>query len=391
MNSNDKDPSQNLSSPYYLHPGENPGLVLVTPPLNGTNYHSWSTGMKRALLFKNKVKFINGDITKPTQNESIFDAWERCNMMVITWITNTLTPQIRQSTIYIDNAQKLWEDLRERFSKGDNFRIYDLLQEVNSIKQGERNITDYFIDLKVLWEELEFLRPIPSCTCNIKCSCHVNKIDTDYRELEYVMCFLKGLGELYTNVRTQILLMEPLPNINKVFSLILHQERQLSGSSCSDVKIHTDSTHQQQRKSHVLENFHSNTWKLHGRVRGKGKGKGRAEQCRSFHKLYHIADGYYSKHRYPLWMKQKNKNAINEIGAENSFNHAIEENDLKHHQIVVNQTNDSLTDEQIQQLLKFLQTSEMKINQISVANGEPCTQQSKKDSESEYIEDNWSN
>ncbi|XP_054795618.1 uncharacterized protein LOC129301070 [Prosopis cineraria] len=39
------DPTQNLASPYYLHPNENPALVLVTPALNGLNYH-YHTGQE---------------------------------------------------------------------------------------------------------------------------------------------------------------------------------------------------------------------------------------------------------------------------------------------------------------------------------------------------------
>ncbi|MCI78498.1 hypothetical protein A2U01_0099768, partial [Trifolium medium] len=34
---------------YFLHPNENPSLVLVTPPLSGPNYHSWSRAMTMAL------------------------------------------------------------------------------------------------------------------------------------------------------------------------------------------------------------------------------------------------------------------------------------------------------------------------------------------------------
>jgi len=53
---NEQDPSKNdqrnPASAYYLHPGENPGMVLVTPHLDGTNYHSWSRAMKRELLSK---------------------------------------------------------------------------------------------------------------------------------------------------------------------------------------------------------------------------------------------------------------------------------------------------------------------------------------------------
>lgn len=50
------DPSVN---PFYLHPGENPGSVLVTPLSDGRNYHDWSKDMLMALKTKNKVGFVN--------------------------------------------------------------------------------------------------------------------------------------------------------------------------------------------------------------------------------------------------------------------------------------------------------------------------------------------
>jgi len=49
-------------------------------------------------------------------------------------------------------------------------------------------------------------------------------------KIQYVICFLEGQHENYSNVKTQVLLMEPLPNINKAFSLIMQQLRQHSNS-----------------------------------------------------------------------------------------------------------------------------------------------------------------
>ena len=78
----DEDPS----SPYYLHPSENPSLVLVTSPLTGLNYHTWYRAMRMALLLKNKLKFMDGTIQVPARNDVTFQAWERCNTMVTSWI-----------------------------------------------------------------------------------------------------------------------------------------------------------------------------------------------------------------------------------------------------------------------------------------------------------------
>jgi len=84
------DPCLNLTSPYYLHLRENPGLVLVSPSLNETNYHTWSRNMKKALLFQNKLKFV--DLSLSSRSDSSFEACERCNVMVLSWISRILSP-----------------------------------------------------------------------------------------------------------------------------------------------------------------------------------------------------------------------------------------------------------------------------------------------------------
>jgi len=86
------------------------------------------------------------------------------------------------------------------------------------------------IYLKILWGELESLRPIPHYNCDVWCQCDLSKSSMKYREIEYVICFLKGLNDDYNHVHTQILLMEPLPSINHAFSLIIQEERQSNGN-----------------------------------------------------------------------------------------------------------------------------------------------------------------
>jgi hypothetical protein len=54
------EPTLDHSSPYYVHPGDGPSSVTVAPPLTGSNYHSWSRSMKRALGAKLKLDFIDG-------------------------------------------------------------------------------------------------------------------------------------------------------------------------------------------------------------------------------------------------------------------------------------------------------------------------------------------
>lgn len=182
------DPSQVPGSPYYLHPGENLGAVLIEIQLTETNYYNWSKATRRALSSKKKIRFIDGDLPAPPKIDPLFEAWETCNNTVVSWITRTLSPNIAQSTISIDNARDLWLNLQDRYSKGNHFWISNLLQELHSMKQDDRTLSKYFTDMKKVWDELEHLKPTPSCSCTVPCTYALSSAAKQFKDTKYVIC-----------------------------------------------------------------------------------------------------------------------------------------------------------------------------------------------------------
>ena len=85
--------------------------------LDGANYHAWSRAMKRAMISKNKHKFLDDNVKTPEQGTALHDTWERCNMMAISWLTHTMNTQIAQSVMYIENAKDVWDDLANVFQR----------------------------------------------------------------------------------------------------------------------------------------------------------------------------------------------------------------------------------------------------------------------------------
>jgi hypothetical protein len=144
--------------------------------------------------------------------------------MIMYWLSNAVESKISQSILWMDTASEIWQDLKERFYQGDIFRISDIQEEMYTLKQGDATISSNFTKMKKLWEELDNFRPILDSTCVDKC----NAISTmkKYRDSDQVNHFLKGLNEQYSPVRSQIMLMDPLPNIGKLYSLLAQQERQ---------------------------------------------------------------------------------------------------------------------------------------------------------------------
>lgn len=49
-----------------------------------------------------------------------------------------------------------------------------------------------------------------------------------FRDQDKVLKFLKGLNEQFSHVRSQIMMIEPLLNLEKSFSIVIGQEKQLT-------------------------------------------------------------------------------------------------------------------------------------------------------------------
>lgn len=79
--------------------------------------------MIRAFGAKNKLKFIDGSLEIPDEDDLNRNAWERCNHLIQSWIINFVSPQIAQTLVFHENAIDARSDLNERFSKADRIRI----------------------------------------------------------------------------------------------------------------------------------------------------------------------------------------------------------------------------------------------------------------------------
>ncbi|XP_070049386.1 uncharacterized protein [Nicotiana tomentosiformis] len=85
------------SSPLFLLSSDVPRVSLFSTPFSGTGFRGWRQNMIVSLSTRNKIGFIDGKIVKPRENSPQFRQWDRCNNMVISWLTNSLTPDIAES------------------------------------------------------------------------------------------------------------------------------------------------------------------------------------------------------------------------------------------------------------------------------------------------------
>ena len=130
--------------------------------------------------------------------------------MVLSWLLNSVSKEIAGSITYINTSRDMWIDLKERFSRKNGPCIYQLKKAISSLSQEQVSVNAYYTKLKALWDELS---NYGTCTCGNQKS-------------EYVSQFLMGLNDSISYIRGQILLLDPLPSITRVFSLIVQDEEQ---------------------------------------------------------------------------------------------------------------------------------------------------------------------
>ncbi|XP_075636898.1 uncharacterized protein LOC142609167 [Castanea sativa] len=153
--------------------------------------------------------------------------------------------------------------------------------------QGDQSLTDYFTQLKVLWDQLQNLSPFPQCTCG-QCVCGINQRLKNLQAKKSTMKFLMGVNDALSQVKTQILLMDPLPSVKKAHSLFIQEEMQRFVTN----RVRVESTVLATKSS--SNNF-------------KGKERPVGTHCG---KMGHIVDKCYKLHGFPPGFKFKNnKNA----------------------------------------------------------------------------------
>ncbi|XP_050920116.1 uncharacterized protein LOC127137731 [Lathyrus oleraceus] len=293
--------------------------------------------MKRALGGKMKIEFIDGSLPVPADSfDPSLRAWNRCNMLVHSWIMNSVSDSISQSIVFMENALDVWNDLKERFSQGDLIRIFELQQEIYNLKQETKSVIDFFSNLKILWEELDLYLHLPTCTCRIKCSCEAMRSARSHHQLLQIIRFLIGLNDQFVVVKPQILLMDPLPTMNKIFSMVIQHKRQIQ------LPIPND-------ESQTLINVADS--KRFGARNNAFKHVIRV--CTFCGKTNHTVENCFKKHGVPPHMQKQFQNSANNVASDGN------DDGSSSHGADIKSDNSPMTQGQFSALMDLLQKSSL--------------------------------
>ncbi|XP_057983248.1 uncharacterized protein LOC131168072 [Malania oleifera] len=186
---------------------DNTVFPLSLEKLNGKNFREWAQSMKLVIERKGKLGYLTGERRKPDPSDAIvLQRWRSENSMVTTWLVNSMQPSIGKIYLFLPTAKEVWEAVHETYSDGKSYsQIFDLKTRLWQMRQGERGVTEYFMEMSHLWQELD-LSIDEERECSGDSTRHQRRLKN-----ERVFEFLAGLNRELDDVRGQILGRRPLP------------------------------------------------------------------------------------------------------------------------------------------------------------------------------------
>ncbi|RVX14877.1 Retrovirus-related Pol polyprotein from transposon RE2 [Vitis vinifera] len=172
-------PKREMNSPFFLGTGDRPGDFITPTRLRGDNYDDWAFDIQLALEACRKFEFLEGTITGPQPPYTQSD-WNTVNAMLVSWITNTIDPEVKSTLSKFRDAKRLWEHLKQRYAMVNGPRIQQLKTSIAKSRLEQGKLHD----------------------------------------------FLMGLNtDLYAQLRTNILSQDPLPSLDRAYQLVIQDER----------------------------------------------------------------------------------------------------------------------------------------------------------------------
>lgn len=276
-----------FDDPLYLHPSDHSITTIISFKLLGTeNFRVWKSSMTRALKARNKQGFIEGTELKDKTDTTKSLKWDRVNAIVCSWILNSLSESIYIGHACSEFALDVWNELCETYYKADGSVVFNVHQQINSLTQGTLSVSDYFNKLDGLWKEFDGLTKCPDCTCEAATS------SKNHSKLMKLMQFLSGLDDSYNQVKSHILIMEPLPDVRTAFSIISREESNQKHGNVS-----------------ILSNKNQHSSAFAGKFSDNKKFKGRNQNliCKNCGIKGHTIEKFYKLIGYPKDFKPKSE------------------------------------------------------------------------------------
>ena len=185
--------------------------------LTEKNYLKWSQFVQTFLKGKGKLSHLLG--IKPPKEDPKYAAWDEADSMVMSWLWNSMAPEISDTCMFLKTAQDIWDTCKQTYSRvHDAAQIYDIKTRISNTKQGTHSVTEYANILQNPWQELDYYQCIKMESSKDAATLR------RFLEKERIYVFLAGLIIEFDAVRVQVLGKEDLPSLNEAIGIIRGEE-----------------------------------------------------------------------------------------------------------------------------------------------------------------------
>ncbi|KAL4564283.1 hypothetical protein LXL04_028343 [Taraxacum kok-saghyz] len=77
--------------------------------LNGQNYSLWSHSISILIGGKGKEEYLSSELVQPEEKNPTFKRWKSENSMVMSWLLNSMLPDIGEQFMFYKKASEIWE------------------------------------------------------------------------------------------------------------------------------------------------------------------------------------------------------------------------------------------------------------------------------------------
>ena len=219
--------------------------------------------------------------------------------------------------------------------------------------QDTLTISAYYTKFKKMYEDVECVTNAPKCIC--VCNCKAKDEKGPHEEKMKVTQFLMGLSESFTNIRGQLLMMNPMPNMTQTLSLLQQDERQRNYSHLSPGTQESTALAATTTNKFVKSEFKKSAPEL------KGTKPKKSLECTHCHGTNHTKDRCYHLIGFPPRNKGPNKFNKNQTGSNSKVLAqvtSVEENSSGMNSADARESSSSaLTHDQYEQLIHLLNQS----------------------------------
>ena len=99
---------------------DNPSLQISPVKLDATNYLAWLRSCLLSIQATWLQGYINNGKRRPDDINSAVHKWDSENSLIMSWLINSMQPQLARGYLFLDTAQKIWDATTQTYSQSGN-------------------------------------------------------------------------------------------------------------------------------------------------------------------------------------------------------------------------------------------------------------------------------